>query len=135
MSTSNAGNVIYNKLVNTVGVTALVGTKIRPMRAADTDTYPYIIYESISKPSLQTKEGNTGWNKMRFQISMLATSLSAVQSIADAVRTSLDGVSGTIAGFTVQRITFEDERDIFNDNSAIDGVYMLQQDYFLTIQI
>jgi hypothetical protein len=135
MSTSNAGNIIYNKLVNTTDVTALVGTRIRPMRAADSDVYPYIIYESISKPSLQTKEGNTGWYKMRFQISMLATSLSSVQSIADSVRTALDDVSGTIAGFTVQRITFEDERDIFNDNSAVDGVYMLQQDYYITIQL
>ena len=135
MRTSNAGNIVYNKLVNTVGVTNLVSTRIRPMRAADTDIYPYIIYESISKPSLQSKEGNTGWYKMRFQLSMLATSLSSVQAIADAVRTSMDGASGTIAGFTVQRITFEDERDIFNDNSAVDGVYMLQQDYYITIQL
>ena len=135
MSISNAGNVIYTKLINTSAVTALVSTKIRPMKAADADTYPYIIYESISKPSLQTKEGNSGWYKMRFQLSMLATSLSAVQNIAAAVRTALDGASGTIATFDVQRITFEDERDIFNDNSAVDGVYMLQQDYFLTIQI
>jgi hypothetical protein len=66
---------------------------------------------------------------------MLATSLSSVQAIADAVRTSMDGASGIIAGFTVQRITFEDERDIFNDNSAVDGVYMLQQDYYITIQL
>jgi hypothetical protein len=134
MSTSNAGNVIYNKLVNTVGVTKLVSTRIRPSRAAQTDVYPYIVYEKISEPSLQTKDGNSGWYKARYQLSILATSLSSVQTIADAVRTALDGVGGTIAGFTVQRITFEDERDIFNDNSAIDGVYMLQQDYFLTFQ-
>ena len=134
MSTSNAGNVIYNKLVNTVGVTNLVSTRIRPSRAAQSDVYPYIVYEKISEPSLQTKDGNSGWYKARYQLSILATSLSSVQTIADAVRTALDGVGGTIAGFTVQRITFEDERDIFNDNSAIDGVYMLQQDYFLTFQ-
>jgi hypothetical protein len=134
MSTSNAGNVIYNKLVNTVGVTNLVSTRIRPSRAAQSDVYPYIVYEKISEPSLQTKDGNSGWYKARYQLSMLATSLASVQTIADAVRTTLDGVGGTIAGFTVQRITFEDERDIFNDNSAIDGVYMLQQDYFLTFQ-
>jgi hypothetical protein len=66
---------------------------------------------------------------------MLATSLSSVQSIATAVRNALDGQNGTIATYTVQAITFEDERDIFNDNSAVDGVYMLQQDYFITIQI
>jgi hypothetical protein len=135
MSTSNAGNVIYNKLVNTVGVTNLVSTRIRPSRAAQSDVYPYIVYEKISEPSLQTKDGNSGWYKARYQLSILATSLASVQTIADAVRTALDGVGGTIAGFTVQRITFEDERDIFNDNSAIDGVYMLQQDYFLTIQV
>lgn len=134
MSTSNAGNVIYNKLVNTVGVTNLVSTRIRPSRAAQSDVYPYIVYEKISEPSLQTKDGNSGWYKARYQLSILATSLASVQTIADAVRTTLDGVGGTIAGFTVQRITFEDERDIFNDNSAIDGVYMLQQDYFLTFQ-
>ncbi len=134
MSTSNAGNVIYNKLVNTVGVTNLVSTRIRPSRAAQSDVYPYIVYEKISEPSLQTKDGNSGWYKARYQLSMLATSLASVQTIADAVRTALDGVGGTIAGFTVQRITFEDERDIFNDNSAIDGVYMLQQDYFITFQ-
>ena len=134
MSTSNAGNVIYNKLVNTVGVTNLVSFRIRPSRAAQSDVYPYIVYEKISEPSLQTKDGNSGWYKARYQLSILATSLASVQTIADAVRTALDGVGGTIAGFTVQRITFEDERDIFNDNSAIDGVYMLQQDYFLTFQ-
>ncbi len=134
MTTSNAGNVIYNKLVNTVGVTNLVSTRIRPSRAAQSDVYPYIVYEKISEPSLQTKDGNSGWYKARYQLSMLATSLASVQTIADAVRTALDGVGGTIAGFTVQRITFEDERDIFNDNSAIDGVYMLQQDYFITFQ-
>lgn len=135
MNISNAGNIIYNKLVNTSAVTALVGTKICPIKAGQNDTYPYIIYESISKPSLQTKDGNSDWYKCRFQISMLATSLASVQAIAGAVRTALDGASGTIASFTVQNITFEDERDIFNDNSAIDGVYMLQQDYFLMVQV
>jgi len=135
MSTSNAGNVIRYKLVNTSGVTNLVGTKIRPMRAADADTYPYIIYEKISEPSLQTKDGNSDWYKARYQLSMLATTLASVHSIADAVRAALDGAGGTIAGFNVQRITFIEERDIFNDNSAVDGVYMLQQDYYLIIQI
>jgi len=135
MTVSEAGNIIRNKLVNTSAVTALVSTRIRPLRAADTDIYPYIIYESISTPSEQTKDGNAEWYKMRFQLSMLAASLANVQSIAGQVRIALDGASGSIAGFTVQRITFEDERDIFNDNSAVDGVYMLQQDYFITIQL
>jgi hypothetical protein len=135
MTVSEAGNIVRNKLVNTSAVTALVSTRIRPLRAADTDVYPYIIYESISTPSEQTKDGNAEWYKMRFQLSVLATSLASVQSIASQVRIALEGASGSIAGFTVQRITFEDERDIFNDNSAIDGVYMLQQDYFITIQL
>lgn len=135
MSVSNSGNIIYSLLTASSGVTALVGTKIRPMKAAQSDSYPYVIYESISTPSLQTKDGNSNWYKMRFQLSMLATSLSSVQSIATAVRNALDGQNGTIATYTVQVITFEDERDIFNDNSAVDGVYMLQQDYFITIQI
>jgi hypothetical protein len=135
MSVSNSGNIIYSLLTANSGVTNLVGTKIRPMKAAQSDSYPYVIYESISTPSLQTKDGNSNWYKMRFQLSMLATSLSSVQSIATAVRNALDGQNGTIATYTVQVITFEDERDIFNDNSAVDGVYMLQQDYFITIQI
>lgn len=135
MTVSEAGNIIRNKLVNTSAVTALVSTRIRPLRAADTDVYPYIIYESISSPTEQTKDGNAEWYKMRFQISMLATSLASVRSIASQVRIALDGASGSIAGFAVQRITFEDERDIFNDNSAVDGIYMLQQDYFITIQL
>jgi hypothetical protein len=135
MTVSEAGNIIRNKLVNTSAVTALVSTRIRPLRAADTDVYPYIIYESISSPTEQTKDGNAEWYKMRFQISMLATSLASVQSIASQVRIALDGASGSIAGFAVQRITFENERDIFNDNSAVDGIYMLQQDYFITIQL
>jgi hypothetical protein len=135
MTVSEAGNIIRNKLVNTSAVTALVSTRIRPLRAADTDVYPYIIYESISSPTEQTKDGNAEWYKMRFQLSMLATSLASVRSIASQVRIALDGASGSIAGFAVQRITFEDERDIFNDNSAVDGIYMLQQDYFITIQL
>lgn len=135
MNISESGNIIYALLNNDSAVGALIGTKIRPMKAAQDDDYPYLIYESISKPSLQSKDGNTGWYKMRYQLSMLATSLSTVQSIAEAVRVALDNQSGTIAGFEVQNITFEDERDLFNDNSAIDGVYMLQQDYFLIVQV
>lgn len=122
-------------MVNTSAVTALVGTKICPIKAGQNDTYPYIIYESISKPSLDTKEGNAGWYKMRFQLSMLATTLLSVQNIAEQTRLALDGASGTIAGFTVQNIIIVDERDLFNDNSAIDGVYMLQQDYIITVQV
>lgn len=136
MTVSEAGNIIRYLLINNVTILeSLVGTRIRPLRAADTDVYPYIIYESISTPSEQSKDGNVQWYKMRFQISMLATSLASVQQIAGLVRQILDDQSGNIAGFTVQRITFEDERDIFNDNSAVDGVYMLQQDYFITIQL
>ena len=135
MNISKAGNIIYNKLVNTSAVTALVGTKICPIKAGQNDTYPYIIYESISKPSLDTKEGNSGWYQMRFQLSMLATTLLSVQNIAEQTRLALDGASGTIAGFTVQNIIIADERDLFNDNSAIDGVYMLQQDYIITVQV
>lgn len=135
MNISKAGNIIRYLLKNNAAVNAIVGSKIRPNRAADSDNYPYIIYESISKPTTQTKDGNAQWYKMRFQLSMLATSLDSVQDLTDKVRIALDNQSGTIAGFTVQNITLEDERDIFNDNSAIDGVYMLQQDYFLIVQI
>lgn len=135
MNISESGNIIFALLNNDSGVGALIGTKIRPIKAAQDDDYPYLIYEGISKPSLQSKDGNAKWYKMRYQLSMLATSLQAVQNIAEAVRVALDNQSGIIAGFTVQAITFEDERDIFNDNSALDGVYMLQQDYFITVQI
>lgn len=135
MTVSEAGNIIRYKLANSGEINDLLGTRIRPLKAADTDVYPYIIYESISTPSEQSKDGNVQWYKMRFQISMLANSLATVQQIAGLVRQTLDDQSGNIAGFAVQRITFEDERDIFNDNSAIDGVYMLQQDYFITIQL
>ena len=46
MSVSKAGNIIYTKLAATTAVTNLVGTKIRPMKAANADAYPYIIYDS-----------------------------------------------------------------------------------------
>lgn len=135
MNPSQAGHIIYNLLTNNIGVAALAGSKVRPIKAAQDDSYPYIIYEAISMPSLQSNDGNTGWYKARYQLSMLSTTLTNCQDIAQACRLALDGVNGSIAGFNVQRITFEDERDIFNDNSAIDGVYMLQQDYFITFQV
>ena len=135
MNPSEAGNIIRYMLVNTSAIFDIVGYGVRPIKAAQSDSYPYIIYEAISMPSLQSNDGNSGWYKARYQLSILATSLAACQNIANLCRAALDGLSGTIAGFKVQRISFEDERDIFNDNSAVDGVYMLQQDYFITFQV
>ena len=135
MSISKAGRIIRAVLTSTGAITAIVGSKVRPIKAAKADNYPYIIYEKITSPSTQTKDGNSGWYKARFQLSLLATTLDTVEELAKQTQIALEGFSGVIAGFTVQNITFEDERDRFNENSSIDGVYMLQQDYIVTIQL
>lgn len=133
MSLESAGNALYYLLTNDAAVTAIVGSRVRPQSAAADDSYPYIVYEKVSAPTTRTKDGNSNWYQVRFQLSMLCITNSQMLDLSAKVKTALDNQSGTIASQTVQMIALADERDFFNDNSLNDGVWMIQQDYFVTI--
>jgi len=106
------------RLIATDGVTALVGQRIYPGKAPQDATIPYLVYQRISTTRFSTFSGASLIPESRMQIDIIASSQANAESIASAVRTSLDGYTGTSAGVVVLSSTVEDEAD---GNETIDG--------------
>lgn len=94
-----------------------------PVEVPQDASYPAWSYQVIDDDQSLTHSGATGFSQARVQIDIMAqetASLSgygAAKGLADAVRTKLDGFSGTMGGVTVGycHVTMSDDwADIHN---------------------
>jgi len=82
---------LVTQLKNDSGVSALVGTRIYPLKAPQNVTNPYIVYQVIKDNSKQCIGGSTYQNDVRFQIDCWSTKYSEVKAIKEAVLSSIEG--------------------------------------------
>lgn len=117
---------LFSKLTNESAITDLVGTRVYPLTLPQNPTYPAMTYQQISKVWGKTHQGagDMGWP--RFQFDCYGTSYSAAKGVANALRQTIDGFSGTVATVDVCAIFFVNEVDDFNDEV---GVYRVAADY------
>lgn len=127
---------IYYKLSNNAGVTALVGTRIYPQVAPQTETRPLIVYSIISDVPTNTKSGGSTLDAYRVQITCLADSVDTyngqdkINAIGEAVRSLFEFIQNdTQASVTIQQSFFLSESDAFDQTGGKDGTYMKFQDY------
>jgi Protein of unknown function (DUF3168) len=125
-----AATTIYGKareqLLATPAVQALVGTRIYPMRAPQSPTYPLVIYQQISGDHLEGHQGSAGAVKARFQYGSVATDYSKAHQVAEAVRSALQGWRDPAIG--IQGTTLVTELDFEDENL---GLYRVLADYFI----
>jgi hypothetical protein len=82
---------IYEELIATTGITALVGARIyRGWRPQESKT-PCISFFRVSTTPLNGATGASGTDNARIQIDCWATSPKSARAIAEAVRGALDG--------------------------------------------
>jgi len=72
-------------------VSALVGTRIYPLKAPQNVTNPYMTYQVVNDNSNQCIGGETYQNDTRFQIDVWDTTYSKVDAIKKAVLSALTG--------------------------------------------
>lgn len=126
-------NVVYKILLNNTAVFNIVGDKIFPIVASQNTNAsdPYIIYRGTGSNLARSKDGNSGLANMMVEVEIYANNYNTLTDLATKVRQALDGVAGDQYGHSIQVIAYEATRDNYQDAAALDGVFMLQQDYLI----
>lgn len=86
------------------GVTAIVSTRIYPLRLPQEATYPALRFERDSETEIEDFGGQGGLNTTDIQIDAIADTHAAAITLADAVKAVLLNYRGTM-GSTVIRYT------------------------------
>lgn len=121
---------IYNILSNTAGVTAIVSTRIYPVRLPlDTD-YPAVTFQLVSSIPENHKTGRANYFNSRIQVNCFAVDTSTASGnqksidLAVAVKAALERKTpGTYGGIGVKNITLLNEFDLTDDSSDYEGVF------------
>jgi len=120
---------LYSHLTTDSDVSALVGTRVYPLKLPQGYTLPAISYQRVSGDRLATLSGPTGRANPRFQIDCWASTYSGVRDLASKVRQALDGHKGGLGGEDdVGGISIEGDRDLFEENTE---VFRVTMDFFI----
>jgi len=130
---SGAGDAIRSKLVATSAVTTLVSTRVYVGLAAKDAALPHIVFTQVSGPRVDDLDGPEGLAHPRMQVTSWDDGFAGVQTLADLVRTTLDGSSGSWGGVTVADCILEDERHVLSaqPGAAAARKRGIQQDYIV----
>ncbi len=122
------------RLLADSSVSALVGTRIYALVLPQKPTLPAATYQRISGPRLQNLSGDAGRGVARVQIDSWASTYLEAQSLAAAIRLSLNGFIGVLSDGSSPASTrgvvirLDNERDDFEPDSDL---YRVSQDYLI----
>ncbi|MGE5585724.1 MAG: DUF3168 domain-containing protein [Bacillota bacterium] len=88
---------VYAHLKGDLDVAALVGGRVYHQTAPDDATYPLIVLNTISNVDRRDLAG-VAYVETRLQVTAMAATLAEAEAIALAVRASLEGFRGLMAG-------------------------------------
>ena len=114
-------------------VTDIVSQRVRLNRAEQSDTSRVLIHQ-IGGDHKQHMTAATGKVIGRFQIDSDDTSPIKAATLAEAVRTVLDGFRGTMGSVFVSMCHLDDERDVSTppiEGQGASNIYTVQQDYLI----
>jgi len=125
--------IVYSILSNATGVTALVGTRINPVRIPQESAFPAISYNLVSIAANPTNSGHSRTEFARVQVNVYATSFADAVELSAQVRVAFDDAvtPDTYNDSYVQVIEYDGENHTADDTAAFAGLYQISQDYLL----
>lgn len=102
------------RLLAATGVTALVGTRVNPVKLEQNTTYPAITYRQVSRQPNSLFQGDAALSSTVVEVESYGLTYSSARTTADAVKSALQRWSGTATGVTVQQIFFEGELSTYD---------------------
>jgi len=96
MASGSITNAVIDELLNAASVSSIVGTKIRPFVSNQRDTVPNISVKRISGLHVHNASGASGITQDRVQVTVWESTYSKMETLATAVRESLQGFRGTL---------------------------------------
>lgn len=122
---------LYTYLQTQTGLTALVGTRIHPVRMPQEPTFPAIVITKVSKPRVTAHTGDSRLANPRYQFTCWAVKHSVAVQIAAELRISLSGFKGLMNGRRVDASLLENEIDSSDPDT---GAYAQIVDYIFWIK-
>lgn len=127
---STLGHAVYRRLVSATAVSAIVSTRIRPMRLGQEDTLPAITFQRISTTPQHAMVSTPSLRVSRVQVRGYATTATGAVALAGVVRTRMDRWRGTTTGVVIQDALLANEFDFEDTSFGADRVvYGVHQDF------
>ena len=124
------GKVIYDVLSTDSDVISLVGNnlsgdgkRIFPVRVSYQEALPLIIYNIDNIDPTDDKDGVSTLDVIDFTVTIYAGGYAEIALLSQHVRDALDGYSGTNNGIVVDRVSFQDATDTFDQDAEKPAVF------------
>lgn len=119
-------------------ISALVGTRVYPMKMPQGVTSDSIVYQRVSNTGFHHMTGAVGLARPRLQIDCWSQSADRANALANLVKERIDGFRGDLDydastppnTLQVRGIFFDTERDLYDEDSELYGV---GRDYFVWV--
>jgi len=121
-------NAIFQILIAASAVTAITGTNIYTGVASQNDMESYIVIHLIGVVPENTKDGASKLDQCRVQINSFHSNKATGDTLAGLIRSTLDRYRGSIGGFTIDKIIFQDAQ---NDFDYEHDQYKVLQDFIV----
>jgi len=111
---------IFTKLSGDVSVSAIVASRIYPMRMPQGVVFPAISFDRVSTDTRDlTHNGTNQTAQGTFQFSCFAEDPKTVKQLSAAVVKALHGWKGTVSGEKIFRSSVLNETDLFDEDMGI----------------
>lgn len=128
------GLAVKARLTAHAGTSALVASRVYPLRLPQGPTYPAVRYQLIGAPRTHLMgddpDASIGVHA-RVQVDCYADTYAGAHELAEQVRLALSRWSGTSGGVAVEVVFLEDERDMDEPtikHESEEGVYRVMMD-------
>jgi len=129
----SANKIVYNILSNNAALTALISTRLNPIRIPQESAFPAVSYQLVSEIPNPTKSGHSRTEFARVQVNAYGVTLASAESVASAIRNAFEVVTlpATFNSIKCQTIEFDGELQTADDTAAFAGLYQISQDYII----
>ena len=125
--------IAYNILSNYSALTALVSTRINPLRIPQESAFPAISYNLVSVVASPTNTSHSRTDFARVQINSFGTTFASVTAVAEQVRAAFEAATlpGSFNSVKCQAIEFDSEVQLTDDEAGFAGIYQVSQDFII----
>ena len=112
-------DVVYQRLASTPGVARYVGFQIFPVAVPNGAEFPFVVYRRANISRESTLGGPLLMPEVNLQIASWSLTHDAARRLADEVRLSLNGYTGSLGGCKIHDMRLVSETDDYLDPSAV----------------
>lgn len=110
---------VRSRVIGYAGVTALIGTRMYPVKLPQDVTYPALTYAVIAAPREHLMVADAGVIGALIQVSVWAETMATAKALAIQVAASLNRFHGTVLGVVIQETWIENESDGWEDEAKV----------------